>query len=136
MLLCGLDLPIRAQQVRNISMSLVVFGIQLQSSRQLRVSMLPVLHLHIGLAQLIVGFGVSAIHQGRIAQLDDGFAVSAFVEVALSALEIFLLTDVGVARACREQRGHTCDDGNNTNQRRRLHYNSPRGAGAPDHAKF
>ena len=61
--------------------------------------MLPVLRLQIRLTQLVVGFGKPAIDLGGVAELNDRFAILAFSKVSLSALEILLLADIGIARA-------------------------------------
>src|SRR5216110_2265149 len=94
--------------------------------------MLPVLHLHICLRQLVVGVSKPAVHLSCIAVLDDGFAVLALIEITLTTLQIFLLAHVRIARASREKGGQTGKHKQQTNQMETLHYRfSPWGRLAP-----
>ena len=103
-------------------MGLVVLRIELESAGKFCIAMLPVPNFHVCLRQLIVGLGKASINLGSITELNDGFTVLALTVVALPAFQIFLLSDIRIARASGEHRGHTAEQDKNTNQRRMLHY--------------
>ena len=96
-------------------MGLVVLRIELESAGKFGIAMLPVPNFHVCLRQLIVGLGKASINLGSITELNDGFAVLAFTVVALPAFQIFLLSDIRIARASGEHRGHTAEQDKNTN---------------------
>ena len=51
------------------------------------------------LGEFIVCIGVSWIDLKGALELERGFAILAFLKIALAALEIFLLANVGIAGA-------------------------------------
>src|SRR5438045_8156326 len=88
-------------------MGLVVLRIELESAGKFCIAMLPVPNFHVCLRQLIVGLGKASINLGSITELNDGFTVLALTVVALPAFQVFLLSDIGIARASGDHRVHT-----------------------------
>src|SRR5271165_1420489 len=90
------------QQLGYLDAGLVTFRLQFNSSDEFLVSRGPLLSFKVALRQLVVGIGVILVDLNRVGVLDRSFTVLAFLEVALAAVKIFLLAQVGILRACRK----------------------------------
>jgi hypothetical protein len=75
---------------------------QLDAALQFLESAVRLAETKVGQAEAIVSIRKTPIHLDGIAVLDGRLAVLALLEVALSALEILLLANVGIARASGE----------------------------------
>ena len=99
-------LPGRDQEIGEFGVGFVVVGSQFDGAGEFLIGVNPVVKIEISLAQLKMGLRETGIDLHGVGVLDGGFAVFALAEVALSALKIFLLANVGIARAAGE---HGCE---------------------------
>src|SRR5258708_3179713 len=83
--------------------------------------MLPVLHLQIGLRQLIVSLGKRPIHLGGVAELNGCLTVLGLGKIPLPAFEVLLFPHVAVARTSSQKSGQTSEHQDQTENRRTLH---------------
>ena len=86
-------------------MGFVITWLQLQGSIEFAVGMLPIPQLKQSFGQLVVGRGKRAVYLGGVAELDGSFAVLTLGKVTLSALQVFLLAHVRIARAASHKSG-------------------------------
>src|SRR5271165_2702731 len=101
------------QQFSHFASGRIVLGLQLNSAGQFLIRPQLLLGLEVSLGQLIVSLGKARIDLDRVGKLDRGFTIFPFLEVALAAVKVFLLTNVWIARASRKR---SSDKGENQNK--------------------
>src|SRR6266446_3123847 len=113
------------QQICQVDVSLIIFGLQFNSADEFLVGSRPILKLEIGLGKLIMSVGVMGVHLDGVTELNGRFAILALVKIALSAFQVFLLTHVGIAGTSNKEcsgQGQTQDQ---AKKRRMPHSISP-----------
>src|SRR5208282_2290718 len=104
MLLRVIELMAKDQQVGQVKTRGVLVRLDFDGLRQFLVGGWPLLQFERRQSQLVVGVGKTRINLNRILELNRGFPVLAFVEIALAALQILLLLFLRIPRAARQQR--------------------------------
>ena len=102
------------QQFSHFASRRIVLGLKLKSAIQFLIGLALLLNLEVSLGQLIVSLGKVRIDLDRVGKFDRGFTIFPFLEVALAAVKIFLLTNVWIARASRK-----CSSDKSDNQKNR-----------------
>src|SRR5271157_4173679 len=101
------------QHLSHFASGRIVLGLKLNSAIQFLIGPVLLLNLEVSLGQLIVSLGKARIDLDRVGKLDRGFTIFPFLEVALAAVKVFLLTNVWIARASRKR---SSDKGENQNK--------------------
>ncbi len=91
------------QQLSHFVSGRVILGLQLDRTDEFLISPALLLNLEESPGQSIVSLSKTRIDLDRVGKLDRGFTILPFLEEALAAVEIFLLTNVGIARAPRKR---------------------------------
>ena len=91
------------EQFTDFNVGLVVLWLQFHGARKLFVRGRPALHFQITQSQLLVGLGVAGINPYRIQEFNFSLCILALLEILLTALEIFLFTNVRIAGAGSKQ---------------------------------
>src|SRR2546427_4623716 len=91
------------QQICQIDVSLIIFGLQFDGADQFLVGSGPILQLEIGLGKLVMSVGVMGVHLNGVAELDGRFAILALVKITLTTFLVFLLPLVGIARTSHKK---------------------------------
>src|SRR2546427_5406660 len=120
-----LEVASRDQQIGDVNVGLIVLRLKLEGAAQFLVGTGPFLQLEVSLGQLVVSVSKARIHLSGVAELDGCFAILALFEVALSALEVFLLAHIGITGTAGEQGGDQSQGKNQTEYRRMPHCKSP-----------
>ena len=104
-----LRFPGREQQGARGDLHVDVFGKQIRCANVLVQGSTRVTRSSVGKGQLLPGFPETSIEVDGVPVLDDGRRIVPFIEIAISALEIFLLLDRGIGGTARSER-NDCED--------------------------
>src|ERR1035438_8659890 len=109
------------QQFSHLDSGRIVLGLKLNSAIQFLIGPVLLLNLEVSLGQLIVSLGKARIDLDRVGKFDRGFMIFAFLEVALAAVKVFLLTNVWIARASRKRSSDKSENQNKSETDRSRH---------------